>query len=88
MALAFALVRQMLKLAKSSKDICAFGRDLWIASLAIIEPEILKLRYPKPHRSQLLEGLRPTLKLNTLHHWPGVSSSPLRQYNNDKKIQN
>ncbi|KAL5475772.1 hypothetical protein EMCRGX_G025622 [Ephydatia muelleri] len=37
------------------------------------------LLYPKPHRSQLLEGLRPTLMLSISHHWPGVSCSPLPQ---------
>eukprot|EP00731_Ephydatia_muelleri_P008922 Em0004g1260a len=39
----------------------------------------MKPLYPKPHRNQLLEGLRPTLELNTFHRWPGVSCSPLPQ---------
>ena len=41
----------------------------------------MKPLYPncKPHRNQLLEGLRPTLDLNTFHRWPGVSCSPLPQ---------
>ena len=30
----------------------------------------MKPLYPKPHRNQLLEGLRPTLELNTFHRWP------------------
>ena len=29
----------------------------------------MKPLYPKPHRNQLLEGLRSTLKLNTFHRW-------------------
>ena len=33
MALAFVLIKQMLKLENRSKDACDFGRDLWIASL-------------------------------------------------------
>ena len=37
----------------------------------------MKPLYPKPHRNQLLEGLRPTLELNTFNRWPGVSCSPL-----------
>ena len=32
-----------------------------------------------PYRNQLLEGLRPTLELNTFYRWPGVSCSPLPQ---------
>ena len=39
----------------------------------------MKPLYPKPHRNQLLEGLRPALELNTFHRWPGVSCSPLPQ---------
>ena len=39
----------------------------------------MKPPYPKPHRNQLLEGLRPTLELNTFHCWPGISCSPLPQ---------
>ena len=31
MALAFALIKQMLKLENRSKEACDFGRDLWIA---------------------------------------------------------
>ena len=34
MALAFALIKQMLKLENSSKEACDFSRDLWIASRA------------------------------------------------------
>ena len=34
MALAFALIKQMLKLENRSKEACDFGRDLWIASRA------------------------------------------------------
>ena len=79
MALAFVLVKQMLKLENSSKDACVFGRDLCITSLAVTCARKPEASYPKPHRSQLLEGLRPTLKLNTFHHWPGVSCSPLPQ---------
>ena len=39
----------------------------------------IKPLYPKPHRNQLLKGLRPTLEPNTFHRWPGVSCSPLPQ---------
>ena len=60
-----------LKLENRSKEPCDFGRDLWIASRAAT--------CAKPHRNPLLEGLRPTLELNTFHHWPGVSCSPLPQ---------
>ena len=73
MALAFALIKQMLKLENRSKETCDFGRDLWIAATCA------KNNDPKPHRNPLLEGLRPTLELNTWHHWPGVSCSPLPQ---------
>ena len=79
MALAFALIKQMLKLEKRSKEACDFGRDLWIASRAATCAKTMKSLYPKPHRNQLLEGLRPTLELNTFHRWPGVSCSPLPQ---------
>ena len=34
MALAFALIKQMLKLENRLKEACDFGRDLWIASRA------------------------------------------------------
>ena len=34
MALAFALIKQMLKLENKLKDVCDLGSDLWIASLA------------------------------------------------------
>ena len=34
MALAFALIEQILKLENRSKEACDFGRDLWIASRA------------------------------------------------------
>eukprot|EP00731_Ephydatia_muelleri_P010220 Em0005g806a len=34
MALAFALIKQMLKLENRSKEACDFGRDLWIESRA------------------------------------------------------
>ena len=30
----------------------------------------MKPLYPMPHRNQLLEGLRPTLELNTFNRWP------------------
>ena len=35
MALAFALIKQVLKLENKSKDVCDLGSDLWIASLAV-----------------------------------------------------
>ena len=77
MALASALIKQMLKFENSSNEACDFGSELCIVSLAIWPaPENLMLLYPKPHRSQLLEGLRPTLKLSISHHWPGVSCFP------------
>ena len=34
MDLAFAPIKQMLKLENRSKEACDFGRDLWIASRA------------------------------------------------------
>ena len=34
LTLAFALIKQMLKLENRSKEACDFGRDLWIASRA------------------------------------------------------
>eukprot|EP00731_Ephydatia_muelleri_P023392 Em0015g975a len=79
MALAFALIKQMLKLENRSKEACDFGRDLWIASRAALVQKTMKPLYLKPHRNQLLKGLRPTLELNTFHRWPGVSCSPLPQ---------
>ena len=66
----------MLKLENRSKEACDFGRDLWIASQAAI---CAKKRRSHSYRNPLLEGLRPTLELNTWHHWPGVSCSPLPQ---------
>ena len=63
MALAFALIKQMLKLENRSKEVCDFGRDLWIASrAATCAKNAKKPLYPKPHRNPLLEGLRPTLE--------------------------
>ena len=34
MALAFTLMKQILKLESKLKDVCDFGSDLWITSLA------------------------------------------------------
>ena len=79
MALAFALIKHMLKLENRLKEACDFGRDLWIASRAASCAKKMKPLYPKPHRNQLPEGLRPTLELKTFHRWPGVSCSPLPQ---------
>ena len=76
MALAFALIKQMLKLENRLKVAYDFGRDLQISSLAARKNEA---SLPKLHKNQLLEGLRPTLELNTFHHWPGVSCSLLPQ---------
>ena len=35
MALAFSLIKQMLKFENRSKDACDLGSDLWIACLAV-----------------------------------------------------
>ena len=61
--MAFTLIKQMLKSENKSKYVCDLGSDLWIASLAATCARNSKLLCPKPHKCQLLEGLRPTLKL-------------------------
>ena len=68
MALAFTLIKQMLKLENRSKDACNLGSDLGIASLALSCGRKIKASLPQP-----------TLELNTFHRWPGVFCSSLPQ---------
>ena len=66
MALAFALIKQMLKLENRSKEACDFGRDLRMLDEQQLVQKTTKPLYPKPHRNQLLEGLRPTEHFSSL----------------------
>ena len=66
MALAFALIKQMLKFENSSKDACDFGSELCIASLAMTCARKFDASLPQAP----LEGLRPT---NNAKHFSSLA---------------
>ena len=79
MALAFALIKQMLKLENRSKESCTLTGTCGLQAEQQLVQKNNEASLPQPHKNQLLAGLRSTLELNIFHRWPGLSCSPLPQ---------